>query len=319
MQGDSCETMPAGSPTAPVRPTWWRQWLREPLLHFLLIGAVGFVAYRALNPSPAVDTRSNRVELTQDDLLQMSVVWLAQGRPAPTPEQMRGLIESRVREEILYREALALGLDKSDTIVKRRLAQKMEFLAEDLSRLEEPTSEEIRAWFANNAQRFALPPRVSFRHLYFSFDRRGEAAGEAAARALRELAGKPGNWRDAASLADPFMFQDVYGDRSFDDMAKLFGPGFARALLQLKPGAWQGPIESGYGWHLIFVDAIAPSRVPAFEEIEAEVKSEWVAEQRADAKHRAFEAMRARYQVVLPELPGKTAAGANASLTAAIR
>jgi peptidyl-prolyl cis-trans isomerase C len=279
----------------------WKQWLREPLLHFLLIGAALFVGYRALNPSPEASAQSNRIELTQDDLLQMSVTWLAQGRPAPTPEQMRNLVEHRVREEVLYREALALGLDKGDTIVKRRLAQKMEFLAEDVSGLAEPATEELRVWFASNAQRFALPPRASFHHLYFSFDRQGERAGASAVRALQALAGKPRDWVEAATLADPFMFQDFYGDRSFDDVAKLFGPSFARALLQLEPGSWQGPIESGYGWHVIFVDSITPSRVPAFEEIEAEIKSEWVAEQRADAKGKAFEAMRARYQVVLPE------------------
>jgi peptidyl-prolyl cis-trans isomerase C len=299
----------------------WKQWLREPLLHFLLIGAALFVGYRVLNPTPTPETasQSSRIELTHDDLLQMSVTWLAQGRPAPTPEQMRNLVEHRVREEILYREALALGLDKGDTIVRRRLAQKMEFLAEDVSAIKEPTTEKIRAWFASNAQRFALAPRVSFRHLYFSFDQRGGRAGEEAAQALAQIAGKPGDWPGATALADPFMFQDFYGDRSFDEMAKLFGPSFARALLRLAPGAWQGPIESGYGWHLIFVDSIAPARVPAFEEIEPEVKSEWVAEQREEAKRKAFEIMRARYQVVLPELPAKAAAGSGAPLATANR
>jgi parvulin-like peptidyl-prolyl isomerase len=291
-----------------------KQWLREPLLHFLLIGAALFVVYRALNPSPQADAPSNLIKLTQDDLAQMSVAWLAQGRPAPTPEQMRNLVELRVREEILYREGLALGLDKGDTIIKRRLAQKMEFLAEDVSTLAEPTTEELRTWFEVNAQRFALAPRVSFRHLYFSSDRRGERAGEAAAQALQELIGKPSDWAGAAALADPFMFQDYYGDRSFDDMAKLFGPNFARALLQLRPGSWQGPIASGYGWHLIWADSLTPSRVPAFEEIEPEVKSEWVAEQRAQAKRRAYEAMRTRYQVVLPEARSRETVGAGVAV-----
>jgi parvulin-like peptidyl-prolyl isomerase len=297
----------------------FKHWLREPLLHFLLIGVAFFVAYRVLNPSADTDAQSNRIELTQDDLLQMSVTWLAQGRPAPTAEQLKNLVEHRVREEILYREAVALGLDKGDTIVRRRLAQKMEFLAENVSMLAEPSTEQLRAWFESNAQRFALSPRVSFRHLYFSFDRRDGGAGEAAARALQELAGKPSDWPGAAALADRFMFQDHYGDRSFDEMAKLFGPGFARALTQLKPGEWQGPIESGYGWHLVFVGAITPSRVPAFEEIETEVKSEWVAEQRVEAKRKAYETMRARYEVVLPELSIKQAAGLGAPAATANR
>jgi len=269
-------------------------------VQFLLIGTVLFLGYQALHPSPGAGAPSTRIELTADDLRQMSVAWLAQGRPAPTPEQMRSLVDMRVREEILYREALALGLDKGDTIVKRRLAQKMEFLFEDVSALREPTREELKAWFEKNADRFALPPRASFRHLYFSPDRRGARAREDAARALDTLRGKPARAQEGAALADPFMFQDYYGDRSFEEMARLFGPHFAQALLQQQPGSWQGPIESGYGWHLVWVDSITPGRVPAFEEVESDVKAEWVAEQRAGAKRKAFEAMRARYEVVLP-------------------
>jgi hypothetical protein len=278
----------------------FRQWSREPLIQFLLVGAVLFLAYRVLNPSPDPSAPSHRIELTEGDLRQMSTAWLAQGRPAPTPEQLQNLVESRIREEILYREALALGLDTNDTIVKRRLAQKMEFLFEDVSALREATTEELKAWFATNADRFALPPRVSFRHLYFSPDRRDGHAREDAARALGRLHGKPADSPAAAALADPFMFQDYYGDRSFEQLATLFGPRFAKALLRQKPGSWQGPIESGYGWHLVWVDSVTPTRVPAFEEVEADVRAEWMAAQRAEVKAKAYEAMRKRYEVILP-------------------
>lgn len=295
----------------------WRRLLREPLLHFLLIGMALFVGYRVLNPSLDTSARSYVIELTNDDLLQMSVVWLAQGRPAPTPEQMRSLVENRVREEILAREAVALGLDKGDTIVKRRLAQKMEFLAEDLSAVPEPTNAELEAWFNSNAERFALPPRLSFRHLYFSPDRRGARASEDAARLLARLAHEGAD--APAELADPFMFQDSYGDRSPEQLAALFGLGFAQALLKLEPGSWQGPIESGYGWHVVFIDSITPRRVPDFEEVEADAKSEWIAERRAASKRKMYDAMRARYQVVLPAIPAKETAGDATSLAGTAR
>jgi peptidyl-prolyl cis-trans isomerase C len=281
----------------------WKGWLREPLLHFLLVGLVLFTGYSVLHPKPEATPESNRIILTPDDLLQMSVTWLAQGRPPPTSEQMQNLIELKVREEVLFREAVALGLDKDDTIVKRRLAQKMEFLAEGASTDNEPTTDMLRAWFKENPERFALLPRVSFRHLYFSSDRHGEQAREAATHALGDLAGKPGDWKDAGALGDPFMYQDYYGDRSLDDMAKLFGSNFARQLVGLKPGSWQGPIESGYGWHLVFVDSSVPSRVPTFEEIEPDIKSNWIEAQRMEAKRKAYETMRAGYQVVLPKKP----------------
>jgi hypothetical protein len=287
-----------------------RRLLREPLLHFLVAGAVLFAVHRLLHPPADGPAASHRIEVTEDDLRQLSLAWVAQGRPRPTPEQMRSLVESRIREEILYREALALGLDRGDTIVKRRMAQKMEFLAEDLSALHEPPTGELRAWFEGNAERFALPPRATFRHLYFSPDRRGTRARDDAARALEQLAGKPAERPGRVALADPFMFQDYYGDRAFDELAAAFGRPFAEALFELPPGSWRGPIESGYGWHLVFLDSLTPSRLPAFEEVESDVRSAWVAAQREAFKRRAYEEMRTRYEVVLP---AGLAAGVSAS------
>ena len=277
--------------------------LREPLIHFLVASMVLFVVYRVMHPKSEAAEPSNRIVITTDDLAQLSVAWLAQGRSALTLEQMRHLVDAKVREEILYREALALGLDKDDTIIKRRLAQKMEFLAEDPSNIPEPSTELLKTWFEAHAQRFAVPARVSFRHLYFSFDRHGEDTQRAAAKALESLAGASGDAPKPKKLGDPFMFQDAYGDRTLEQVATLFGPGFARDLFGSKAGSWQGPVESGYGWHLIWIDSLTPGRVPAFEEVEPSVKTEWLADQRGQAKRKMFEAMRSRYQVVLPELP----------------
>jgi peptidyl-prolyl cis-trans isomerase C len=288
---------------ASPRPSRLRRWLREPLLQFLVVGLLLFAAYRVLNPDAGMRAPPNQIVLTQDDLRQMSVAWLAQGRPPPTPEQWRSLIEAKVREEVLFREALALGLDQGDTIVKRRMVQKMEFLAQDMSAVTDPKPAQLKAWFDRDPERFAQPPRVSFRLLYFSPDRRGVRARDDAQKALQKLSTQPKDSPKTAALSDPFMFQDYYADRSPEQMAKQFGPPFAQALFGLKPGLWQGPIESGYGWHLIFMDSLTPERVPAYEEVEPEVKAEWIAEQAEQAKSKAYEAMRARYQVVLPEPP----------------
>jgi peptidyl-prolyl cis-trans isomerase C len=263
----SPEPAPGGPAASPAQPLLHGRWLHEPLLHFLLVGFALFVVYRALNPDATAGEAPNQITLTEDDLRQMTVAWRAQGRPPPTPEQIKSLVEAKIREEILFREALALGLDKGDTIVKRRLAQKMEFLAEDLSGIGDPGPHELKAWFEANAERFALPPRASFRHLYFSPDRRSERARDDAARTLPKLGGKPADSPAAAALADPFMFQDYYRDRSFDQLANVFGPQFAQTLLRLNPGSWQGPVESGYGWHLVWIEEMTPKRVPTFEEV----------------------------------------------------
>ncbi len=273
--------------------------VREPLLQFLALGLLLFIGYQALHRTAG--PRPGRIELTADDLRQIDLAWVAQGRPAPTPEQMQALVDGRVREEILYREALSLGLDKDDTIVRRRMAQKMEFLFEDVAALREPTAGELQTWFQNNAERFTRPARATFRHLYFSPDWRGANAREAAARALAKIAGKPMDAPEATALADPFMFQDYYGDRTPEDVRKLFGPVFARALFAVAPGAWAGPIESGYGWHIVWVDAMTPPRVPAFEEVERDVETAWLEDRRADMREKTYEAMRARYEIVLPK------------------
>jgi parvulin-like peptidyl-prolyl isomerase len=145
-----------------------------------------------------------------------------------------------------------------------------------------------------------MPARLSFRHLYFSTDELGERAQNDAAEALAEIASQPQDSELAATLADPFMFQDYYGDRSPQAIGREFGPEFAQAAAKLKPGSWQGPIKSGYGWHLVFVDTVIPGRVPAFEEIEQEVKTAWLGTQKADAWQKAYDEMRARYTVLLP-------------------
>ena len=292
----SDEPIPRGTHLSSIK-----RWLREPLVHFLLIGLVLFLIYGVLNPGAGQGGSLNQIVLTEDDLKQLQIAFTAQWQRPPSPEELAGLINSRVREEILYREALALGLDKEDTIVKRRMAQKMEFLAEDLSDLREPTTEQLRAWFEKNSQRFALPSRTTFRHLYFSPDRRGQHAHDDAVSALNKLAGKSEDSPAASALADPFMFQDYYGDRTPEQLAKEFGLNFTQSLFRLEPGSWQGPIESGYGWHLVWVDSITPSRVPQFEEVEPDVKSAWIDEQRAETKRKMFEAMMTRYEVVLPK------------------
>jgi hypothetical protein len=308
------------SASAKPAPSLLRRCLREPLFHVLLIGAAVFAVYYALNPGAGQRQDANRIVITADDVAQLRIAWMAQWRRPPTADEMRNLLDGKVREEVLSREATALGLDKDDTIIKRRLAQKMEFVMDDVAALREPTEDELRRWFAQNPQRFALPALVTFRHLYFSPDRRGTRARDDAAAVLQKLAGKPEEIPELAALADPFMFQDFYAERAPDQVAGIFGSDFAQALLRLKPGQWQGPVESGLGWHLIWIESKLPGRVPPFEEIEAAVKSEWTDEQRAEAKRKLFETMRAHYQIVLPQAvvapadaPQSGAAGAHAA------
>jgi peptidyl-prolyl cis-trans isomerase C len=285
------------------KPSLLKRCLREPLVHFVLIGGTLFAVYSALHSKETASIDSKKIVLTASDLEQIGLMWQAQGRPVPTAEQIQSLLDNKIREEVLYREALELGLDKEDTIVKRRMAQKMDFLAEDLSDLREPTREELKAWFGKNSERFKVPGRASFRHLYFSFDKHGNKTSDIAAEALKKISGRASNSPEAAAVADSFMFQDYYGDRSFDELAKTFGPGFARSLFAQQTGSWQGPIESGYGWHLIFIDSVTPARVPELEEVETDARTQWVSAQRDQTKQRMYERMKSHYEIVMPKTP----------------
>jgi peptidyl-prolyl cis-trans isomerase C len=277
--------------------------LREPLIHFVLIGALLYGLYGLMPTAGPATAASKQVRLSQSEIAQLTLLFQSQWRRLPTPQELDRLVENKVQQEILYREALAMGLDKDDEIVKRRMAQKMQFLAEDVAAAREPTTAELKAWFEQNSAKFAQPPRLSFRHLYFSPDRRGERARDDAQQALAKLAGQPADTKAAGALADPFMFQDSYRDRAPDYLAKEFGPPFALALARLAPGSWQGPVESGFGWHLVFVDTVIPGRVPAFEEIESDIRTAWLSEQKALAWDEAYKKMRAGYTVWLPAPP----------------
>jgi peptidyl-prolyl cis-trans isomerase C len=279
-----------------------RKAVREPLVHFLVIGLALFGLYSWIERGRA-SNGNYQIALTLDDLRQLDMSFVSQWHRQPTPEEFRGLVESFIRQEVLYREGLAMGLDKDDTIVKRRMAQKMEFLSEDVASAHEPSTEELKAWYGNNSQKFALADRATFRHLFFGFDRRGQNAQTDALSALNKIAGKPEGRPLGKELADPFMFQDYYGDRAPDQLAKEFGPAFAIGLYKLKPKMWQGPIESGYGWHLVWIESITPGRIPAFEEVEPDVKTAWLADQKAIEWQKAYAKMREKYEVSVPQPP----------------
>jgi hypothetical protein len=289
------------------------RFLREPLVHFFVIGAALFAFYRFLPPSgpaptaqaqasvPAPQAPSRQIVLTYDQLARLATLFQSQWGREPTLQELDRLVETNVKEEIFYREAIAMGLDKDDEIIRRRMAQKMQFLAEDVAAAHEPSADELKAWFEQNQRLFVEPPRTSFRHLYFSPDRRGDNAHADAEKALSELNRQPQDTKLAG--ADPFMLQEYYRDRTPEYLFKEFGPSFATAVLNLPTGSWRGPIESGYGWHLIFVDTQIPARTPPFDEIQADVKRVWLSDRKAQATKKAYDELRAKYTVLLPAPP----------------
>lgn len=233
-------------------------------------------------------------------MLQIQQVWVAKWKRPPTSAEMQGLVEEKVREEVLYREALLMGLDEGDSIVKRRLAQKVEFLTEDVAALRDPTPGELEAWFASHAGRFAIPGRTTFRHLYFSPDQRaGRAESDARAALAQLMKSRAGG--TVTGVGDRFPDHDYYAEKTSEQLAGVFGIGFSKALAGMRPGAWHGPIQSGLGWHLVWIDSASANREPSFAEADqAEVRTAWMDEQRRAAKRQMYQSLRSKYEVVVP-------------------
>ena len=273
---------------------------RSPLVVFLLLGAGVFAVDRWLDDAGA----GRVVTVTEEQLGAIRERWAAQwGRP-PTGRELEGLIDEAVREEILYREARRRGLDRGDAIIRRRLAQKMTFLLEDSA--EAPATGpaaagDIETYYADHAERYREPRRTSFRHVFLSRERPGDPELDAASL-LRELrAGPRDAWR---RLGDPFPLLREYADRTDQEIAELFGGGFAGALPTIAAGAWQGPFESAHGVHLVHVLGRIEPRLPSLEEIRGRVAEDLLESRRLERNEAALQALRQRYEIRMPEPAG---------------
>ncbi len=281
----------------------WHRWLREPLLHFFVAGAALFAVWEARTDSVAA--RDERIVVNAATVESLAGNWARLWHRPPTAAELQGLIDDHIREEVLYREALALGLDRDDTIIRRRLRQKLEFVSEDVAAQVEPTEAQLEAFLAQNADAFRVEPRHSFRHVFLNPGRRGAALGRDAERILAAL-NRPGEAEQAEEEGDPFLLPFEFDTTSTEEVRRLFGGEFSEALPTLDPGRWRGPIRSGYGVHLVIVHGRVPGRVPALSEVRDAVRREWVAKARRDANEAFYQRLRSRYTVAI-ERPGGAA------------
>ncbi|MBW2249879.1 MAG: peptidyl-prolyl cis-trans isomerase [Deltaproteobacteria bacterium] len=272
--------------------------LREPLLHFLVIGAGLFFLFSQVgDPDIAID---NRIVITQADLDRLADVWLRRtGRP-PTSQDRERQLEHFIREQVLYREALAMGLDKDDVIVRRRLSQKMEYLFNDLSLIVEPSEAELNAFLTENFSKFTVPAKISFRHIYLDPGSRGQGVYEDAKKLLTQLH-DPAGVTDVTSKGDRSLLPYDYSEEREKQLAGLFGKSFAAQLFALPAGSWQAPITSEYGVHLVYVKSHIKSRLPQLAEIRERVSSEWQAEKQREANEVFYQSLRQRYEIVLDD------------------
>jgi len=280
-----------------------KRFLKEPLVHFLVLGALIFAGHglvgRAGAPAPG------RIVVSQGQLESMRVGFARTWQREPTPEEWEGLIRDRVREEVYCREAMALGLDRDDTVIRRRLRQKMEFISDDIAARSQPTEAELRAYLAAHPESFRVEPRFTFSHVFLNPDRHGQNLARDAARLLAQLK-QAGTGADAPALGDPFLLERQFRSVPASEVEKQFGKGFAAKLGGIPPGEWQGPVASGYGVHLVRVSERAEGGLPALADVRDAVAREWESSRRQEANEKFYQGLLKGYTVTIEALgPGE--------------
>jgi hypothetical protein len=275
------------------------QFLKEPLVHFAIAGAILFAGYQWVNRDQVQTSGVEPLRIGEGEVRWLSETWSNQWLRPPTASELKGLIAEFVKEELLAREALEMGLDQGDTIVRRRLAQKLTFLVEDTTRLVEPTEEELRQFHATNAATFAMPATVTFTQVFFNATDRKAAASDARA-ALAKLTAE-GNSNAGATLGDRLLIEGDLRDVDEATVSGMFGPDFAREVFALRPGVWSGPIKSGYGVHLILLTDASAAKPRPFEEVRDEVLREWRRETEETAQRDYIARLREKYGVILDD------------------
>jgi hypothetical protein len=266
--------------------------LREPLLHFLLIGLVLFLVYGRVAPD---DADGRRIVVGQAQVETLARQFAATWNRSATPAELRGLVDSYVRDEILYREGKVLGLGSNDAVIKRRIRQKYEVLSEELLAHDPPTDADLTAYLQQHADEFRRPPIVDFEQVLVVSA--GSSADVASAVATARRALERG--ADPDEVGAPTLLPARAADRPLDLVAREFGDEFARQLEALPVGEWSGPVTSGFGVHLVRIESRTPGVQPSLDEVRPLVVREWENARRQRAREANLAALRETYEVVV--------------------
>jgi len=266
---------------------------RDPITHFVLIG----LALVAINHfwTGWQGERGRTIVVSAAEIDRLEKIWAGTAGRLPTGEDRQQIIDQYVQEEALVREAGRLGLGEGDTIIRRRLAQKMDFLVGDDARADDPSDAALEDWFNDHRDRFAAPEMRSFTHVYFSPEKHGSRI-ESVADAARVRLQSGADWK---AIGDPFIQKRSYAAVPEREVARLFGPEFAAAIFKLDARIWSKPVGSAFGLHLVRIEAIDSAAQAGFEPIRAEVLAAWQDEQRSEAKRAALEELIGQYEVVV--------------------
>ena len=273
-------------------------WLKEPLLHFIALGALVFLFYGLVaDDGPADD----EIVVTSGQQEHLVTAFTRTWQRPPTQSEFTGIVDDWIREEIAYREGVDMQLDTNDTIIRRRLRQKLEILAEDIVSLAEPTPEVLEQYRAENQSDYTLEPVYTLRQVYFSEDRRRAAAMQDAGQALLLLQ-TDSTLTNPEDMGDPISLRHRIVTERQSSIAATFGMEFVESLVDIEPGKWSGPVRSGYGLHLVLIEDFSPGRPLTLAEAERDVRRDWANEQRIEAIDTLYEKLGEKYTITVEPL-----------------
>jgi hypothetical protein len=270
--------------------------IHEPFLHFLLLGALIFIVHRVL--FKRVDDEPQRIVITRGQITSTVIGFSRTWRRPPTREELEGLIREQMREQVYYHEAVAMGLDQDDPIIRRRLQQKLEFLTDDVTAVAEPTDAELAEYLKTHAGAFRVDRRITFNQVYLDPSKHGERLTQDANQLLFQLR-QQGRDADLYSLGDAFLLEHRFDAAPATEISKQFGDKFVAKLADVPFGQWFGPVESGYGIHLVFVEQRTEGRLPELAEIRDAVRRELTNARRLESNEKFFQNLLKHYQVVV--------------------
>jgi hypothetical protein len=276
--------------------------LKEPLVYFFVLGFVVFGLHSFLNRTNQENTDPFTVEVTSSDIEWIRSSWEARMKSQPMQHELQGLIDRYIRDEILFREALAMDLDDRDLVIQRRLVQKLTFVFEDLAETIEPADDELKNYMRQNQEKYRIPEMISFTQVYFNPEKRKNLMKEAE-NVLARLKSAKSAPEEAVSLGDTIMIDSSFRERSLDEVARTFGGQFAEELFSADQMGWQGPIASTFGLHLIYIEKRTASRMPEFENIREDVKNDFMYERKKEVTDSAYNAVKSRYTILVEGLP----------------
>lgn len=275
-----------------------RTLLREPLLHFLLLGALLFALDAWLRPAPIADS-GGEIVVSEGRIRNLAQGFRRTWQRPPTRAELDGLIQDYIREEVLYREAVALGLDQDDTVIRRRLRQKMEFVSDDAAALETPSDQDLAAWLAAHPDAFRLDPRATFEQVFLDPGRHGDRLEADAKRLLDELNAAGASTEPSGQGDGLLLLEPRYADVPQGEVRRIFGTAFADALFQQPVGRWVGPVDSGYGTHLVRLESMTPGGLARLEDVRPLVEREWANARRKELGEAFYEQLRSKYRVTV--------------------